>query len=215
LNSYQRTLFVLLCGVIVIEGFDANVTNIVMPYLGSEFAAGPARLGSALGLISLGAVIGFFTIRLADRLGRRPILLGAVLGFSLLSLCTSFARSLDQFIVLQLCARVCLVTLLSTAYILLSEELPPHIRGRANGLMGAFATIGAALPAMVLRPLENLGYGWRQLFVIGALSLLLLPALLKHVRESGVYLADLSAKTPPSIASQFRTLWAPHLRVRR
>jgi MFS family permease len=214
LNSYQRLLFLLLCGVIVIEGFDANVTNIVVPFLGKDFAAGPSRLGSALALISLGAVAGFFTIRLADRFGRRPILLGAVLGFSVLSLATTFVQSLNQFIFLQLCARICLVTQLATAYILLSEELPPRIRGRANGLMGAFATVGAALPAMALQPLQNLGHGWRELFVLGALPLLLLPWLVKHVRESGVYLADLVAKAPPSIASQFRALWAPHLRVR-
>lgn len=50
MNNYQRLLFALLCGVVVFEGFDASVTNIVVPYVGKEFATGPAQLGTALSL---------------------------------------------------------------------------------------------------------------------------------------------------------------------
>ncbi len=215
MTRYQRLLFALLCGVVVFEGFDAGVTNIVVPYVGKEFAAGPAELGTALALVGLGAVVAFFTIRLGDRLGRRPVILWSVLGFSLCSLATTFTRDLRQFVILQLCARVCLVTQISTAYILLSEALPADIRGRANGVMAGFASVGAALPAMLLHPAEASRYGWRSLFVIGATPLLLLPVLWVHVRESELYVTRRrDAEQPRSTWQQFRTLTAPRLRVR-
>lgn len=222
----QRILFALLCGVVLFEGFDTNVANIVLPYVGREFGAGPARLGTALSVIGLGAVLAFFTIRLGDRFGRRPVILGAVLGFGIFTLATACVRSLDQLIALQLCARVCLITQLSTAYILLSESLAAGIRGRANGLMGAAASIGAALPAVLLEPAVNSGYGWRALFVIGAAPLLLLPLLWRGVRESEVWLANRAGgdgagartaaarATAPSIGAQLRIVLAPALRAR-
>ena len=215
MSSYQRLLFGLLCGVVVFEGFDASVTNIVVPYVGKEFSAGPAHLGTALSLVGLGAVVAFFTIRLGDRCGRRPVILWSVLGFSLCSLATTFTRDLPQFVILQFCARVCLVTQISTAYILLSEALPAEVRGRANGLMAAFASFGAALPPMLLHPAEASAYGWRSLFVIGAAPLLLLPFLWLHIRESELYVVRRrQAQQLPSVWRQLRTLTSPRLRVR-
>lgn len=215
MNAYQRLLFALLCGVVLFEGFDTNIASIVLPYVGREFAAGPARLGPALSVIGLGAVLAFFAIRLSDRFGRRPVLLWAVLGFGLFTLATAFVRSLEQLVVLQLCARICLVTQLSTAYILLSETLPADIRGRASGLMGAAASLGAALPAMLLQPAIASGHGWRSLFVIGALPLLLLPLLWKSVREPEIWLAGRAqAATAPALRAQLQVLLAPQLRAR-
>jgi MFS family permease len=210
MTSYQRLLFALLCGVVVFEGFDAGVTNIVVPFVGKEFAAGPAELGTALAVVGLGAVVAFFTIRLGDRVGRRPVIL-----WSVCSLATTFTRDLRQFVLLQFSARVCLVTQISTAYILLSEALPADIRGRANGFMAAFASFGAALPAMLLHPAEASAFGWRGLFVIGATPLLLLPALWLCIRESDLYVARRrDTHHLPAIGEQLRTLTAPQLRVR-
>lgn len=215
MNSYQRQLFALLCGVVLFEGFDTNIANIVLPEIGREFSAGPRELGTALSAIGFGAVLAFFVIRLGDRFGRRPVLLASVLGFGLLTLATALVRSIEQLIVLQLCARVCLISQLSTAYILLSESLAAEIRGRASGMMGAAASLGAALPAALLQPAVASGYGWRALFVIGALPLLLLPFLWKGVRESEIWLRRCGREAVmPSIRAQLGVLLAPQLRAR-
>lgn len=215
MSRYHRLLLALLSSVVVFEGFDASVTNVVVPLIGKEFGAGPAELGGALSLVSLGAVAAFFTIRLADRIGRRRMLLLSVLGFSAFSLATAFAQSLQHFVVLQLGARICLVTQLSSAYILLSESLSAEARGRANGLMAAFASLGSAIPAMMLHTVESYGHDWRALFVIGAAPLLLLPLLWRYVREPDVYLAARQQGIrAPSIVSQLRTFLQPRLRVR-
>lgn len=212
---YSRVLFWLLAAVVVVEGFDTNVANIVLPFVGAAFGAGPGELGRGLSLIALGAVAAFFTIRLADRAGRRPVLIGSVIGFSLFSLATAFAQSLEQFVILQFCARIALVTQLTVAYVLLSETLAPEVRGRANGLLAAFASVGAALPAVLLQPAEASGYGWRSLFVLGALPLLVVPVLWRQVREPEAFLARRRAGgRAPSVLGQLALLLAPALRRR-
>jgi MFS family permease len=110
---------------------------VVLPYLGKEFGAPPAALGNALAFIAAGSIAAWLLIRLADRFGRRPILLIAAMGFSIGSLATAFlAHNVAGYAFLQFVTRALLVTQIAMAYLILSETLPPKWRGRANGLLG-------------------------------------------------------------------------------
>jgi putative MFS transporter len=189
LTRQHVLLFAALVTATLFEGFDTALAGLVLPYLGREFGAGPLEVFSAMGYLQLGTVAAVIGIPLADRFGRRPVLLGAVAGYALLTLATAFASSLTRFAALQFLARLLMVTELALAFVIASEELPAHFRGRANGLLGAFAAVGAALPALFLAPLEQAGPGWRGLFWLGAIPLLLLPLLWRVVREPAVYAA--------------------------
>jgi putative MFS transporter len=207
-------LLALLGGVVLVEGYDTNVANVVLPYVGDTFTADASSLRSAQGLIGLGAVAAFFVIRCADRWGRRPLLIAAVAGFALLSLATAFAQDLRQFIVLQFLARIALVSQIALAYVLLSETTPAERRGRVNGALAAFASLGAALPALLLQPAFAAGHSWRSLFVLGGVPLLLLPLLWRWVDESPAFLARRGGPGSASLMSQLSRLLAPDLRRR-
>lgn len=187
-TGYHRTLFVLLCGATMVEGFDATLTALVLPYLGREFEAGTAALGAVLSLLGMGTILGFAPIRLADRYGRRPLFLLAIAGYSALTAATAFSRSLDEFVALQIGARMLMVTELALAYVILSEELPARLRGRANGLLGAFASVGAVLPAVALPLVADTELGWRGLYLMGGALLPLLPLYWLGVRETERFL---------------------------
>ena len=210
-----KWLFWLLGVVVVVEGFDTNVANVVLPYVGDTFTAGASELRNAQALIALGAVAAYFTIQSADRWGRRPVLLAAVVAFSGLSLATALAQDLRQFVILQFLARIALVTQLTIAYVLLSESMPATRRGRVNGMLAAFASIGAALPALLLAPLVSAGHDWRGLFVLGGLPLLVLPLLWRWVGESPAFLLGRQrGRVSQSLARQLGRLLAPDLRRR-
>ena len=213
MNRQHWILFSLLAVVFVVEGFDVNLANVVLPYVGKEFAAGPAQLGRALSTMALGAVIAFFVIRMADLHGRRIILLGAVTGFSLLSIATAFAPDLRTFVLLQFVARIMLVTQITVAYVLLSETLPAARRGRMMGLLAAFASMGAALPALLLQTAVDSRLGWRSLFILGGLPLLMVPLLAVTVRESDLFRIGRSERSQ-SIRVQLSELLTPSLRGR-
>ena len=178
----------------------------MLPLLGREFGAGPRALGLVLSVTGAGMMASFLVIRFADRVGRRPVLLAAVGGFAVFTLATAFAPSLAAFSALQLVARMLLVTELALAYVMLGEELPAAQRGRAMALLGAFASVGASLPALFLAPLEAAGFGWRGLFAIGALPLVLWPVYWRVVRETPAF--------GHAERLSWRQLFAPALRLR-
>ncbi|SFR90462.1 MFS transporter [Sphingomonas jatrophae] len=206
-------LIALLTIVVMFEGFDISATSVVLPYLGKEFGAEPPELGRALSLIALGSIVAWATVRLGDRFGRRPILLFSAAAFSIGSLATVLVQDVAGYVAVQLVTRIFLVTQIATAYVIVSETLPPAARGRANGLLGAFGSFGAALPYLLLAPALETPLGWRMLFVIGAVPLLTLPFLWAWLRETPVWLAARASGAPRlSALEELRQLTAPGLR---
>ena len=186
-------LFALLTIATFFEGFDTRLVALVQPVIGREFGASREALGQAVGLSSLGMVFAFFVIHWADRIGRRPVFLAALAGYAFLTLATAFAPSLFAFTALQFFARMAMVVELGLAYLILSEEMPPEIRGRVNGVFGGCVAIGASIPDALLHPLNQLGIGWRGLFLIGAVPLLLFPFYYRHLAETSAFLARKAA----------------------
>ena len=182
-----RGLFLLLCLATFFEGFDTKLVSFVQPVIGRDFGASPEAVGAAVGISSIGMVLAFFVILLADAIGRRPVFLGALFCYAALTLATAFAPSLTIFTGLQLFARMAMVVELFVAYVILSEEMPPEIRGRVNGLFASTAALGAAFPAAFLAPLEAIGLGWRGLFLVGSLPLLLFPVYWRTIPETRAF----------------------------
>lgn len=199
------------------EGFDTKLASLVQPVIGAEFGASTEELGLVLGLSSVGMVLAFFVLHLADRFGRRPVFLWALGAYALLTLATALSPDLWTFTGFQLFARMAMVVELNLAYVILGETLPASIRGRANGLLGAFAAVGAAVPAALLAPLEWAGFGWRGLFVVGAIPLLLYPLYWRRIRETPAFEQRRAARTASPFAETrdtFVALFSPRLRGR-
>ncbi len=182
-------LFALLTIATFFEGFDTRLVSLVQPVIGREFGATKEQLGFVLGLSSLGMVFAFFAIYLADRIGRRPVFLGALVGYAVLTLATAFSPNLVVFTLLQVFARMAMVVELGLAYLILSEEMPAEIRGRVNGLFGGCVALGASVPDALLHPLTSFGIGWRGLFLIGAVPLVLFPFYVANLAETTAFRA--------------------------
>lgn len=209
-------LIAMLSFVVMFEGFDLNLTSIILPYAAKAFGVGPADLGAAMSFIALGAICAYLTLRLADRFGRKPVLIASSVGFSIGTLLTALAPGLLGFTAIQFVTRLLLVTQVASAYTIVSETLPTAMRGKANGVLGACASVGAALPAMLLAPLLETALGWRGLFLVGAMPLLVVPLLLRFVREPDVFMAERAARDGRGAgpAAELRRLLRPDLRRR-
>jgi putative MFS transporter len=195
LPPYAQRLLALLTLATFVEGFDAALTMVALPGLGREFGASDVVLYDAVSLLSWGAIASGAVLALADRIGRKPALVLSLAAYGAFSLATSQASSLDAFAWLQLGGRLFMVAQLSLAYVLLSEEVAPALRGRANGVLGAFAGIGAALPPLLMPVLERAGLGWRGYFMLGALPLALAPVYALALRESALFAAGRVARS--------------------
>jgi len=190
LEPYQRRLFALLALATFFEGFDTMLASLMLPQLGQEFGADSEQLFDTLATLGLGAVLGFVPLRFADRFGRRPLLL-----------------------VCQFFARMFMVTELALAYLMLSEEMPSERRGSLNGMLGAFASVGAIVPAVLLPLSIQLGLGWRALYLLGGALIVLLPLYVTGIRETEIY-QHLPRRTAADRWRELRTLFGTRHRRR-
>ena len=184
------------------EAFDMLVLSLALPYLGREFAVDSAAAVNAVGWVNIGTVLAFFPVRLADRYGRRPVLLAAIAGYTLATLATAATRSLGVFIAIQLVARMFMVTEIGLGYVILSEEMPARLRGRANAFMVAFAGLGGVLASLSFAPVVGSRLGWRGLYLLGGALLPLLPVYWWQIRETGRFRALRATQGTPSLWSE-------------
>lgn len=205
LDPYQRRLFALLSIATFFEGFDTMLASLMLPQLGADFGASQAELFDTLAMLGLGALFGFVPLRFADRFGRRPLLLVSIGGYTVLCLMTAATRTLGEFVFCQFFARMFMVTEVALAYIVLSEEMPAERRGRLNGLLGAFASAGAILPALLLPVSIELGFGWRGLYAAGGALIGLLPLYITGLREPRAF-ASLAPRTLSAEWSDLKSL---------
>jgi AAHS family 4-hydroxybenzoate transporter-like MFS transporter len=167
ISFYQIRLFVLIACAIIADGFDVQAMGFVAPAIVGEWhielvALGPIFSSSLVGMLVGSIVLG----TVADRIGRRPVLVGALIAFGAFTLATAMAGTVPQLIAMRFCAGLGLGGVMGNAVALASEYSPA--RRRATILMilscgftgGAIA--GGALSS-VLIPLA----GWRMMFLVG------------------------------------------------
>ena len=215
-SPYHRRLLLLVSLATLFEGFDTLLISLALPYLGAEFGVGSEATGRAVGTISIGTVLAFVPVRLADRYGRRPLLLLAIAGYTLATVASAGARSLDQFVALQLVARMFMVTEIGLAYVVLSEEMPARLRGRANAFMVAFAGLGGILASLAFEPVVASRLGWRGLYLLGGCLLPVLPVYWWQIRETARWRETRATAVAPSLLRELRetrvVFQRPHLR---
>ena len=162
-----------------------------------------------LGLLP-GALVGGM---LADRYGRKRILIASVALFGLFSLATAISWDFSSLVFARLMTGVGLGAALPNLIALTSEAAGPRFRGTAVSLMYCGVPIGAALAAAL--GFSGLASAWQTVFWVGGvIPLLLVPLLMRWLPESQVYTqqtqvaaAPLRALFAPATASATLLLW--------
>lgn len=205
-GPYLRTLFLLLVSATFFEGYDGTIVSLAFEDIGREFSAGEATLGVARAAIELGLFFAFFLARMADRWGRRPILVWSVVGYTLATFATAFAPDLWSFAALQSISRVFLGAEYAVAVTIIVEEFPAHRRGPMIGRLLAFGAVGDLAVAVLLVAGAHEGpLGWRALFLVGIVPLLALAWFRRRLRETRRFQLHLDT----GAADEPVDFWAP------
>jgi MFS family permease len=172
---------------VALEGFDLVVLGVVLPSLLRDPAwglnPGTASLISVVGL--LGVMVGALGIGpLTDRFGRRRMMLITVTSFSVLTLLCAFATGPVMFGLLRFVAGLGLGGVLPVALAMVNEFARVGKGGSATTTMMTGYHVGAVATAL-LGILVIPSFGWRAMFVIGALpALVLVPLIAARLPES-------------------------------
>jgi MFS family permease len=134
-------------------------------------------------------LVSLVVIALADRLGRRRLILLAVAGACIANAVAALAPSFEVFTGAQLFTRAFVNACLVVAGIAAVEEAPEGARAFAAAMFALALGAGVAL-SVVFLPFADLGdYGWRISFLVSACALFFLPAMGRQLRETRRYRA--------------------------
>jgi MFS family permease len=206
-EHYQRLLLWLLIPAAFFNGFAGELRAVLLPKLQDSFHVSLATLGLANVPIGAGAFIAFFVIRLADRVGRRPLLLVSLFGYAAFTGLTAASPDLWTFALFQSLAQVFLGAEFALAVLLISEEVDPERRGRVLGKLLIASPLGIVLAAV----LNATGLSWRWDYLIGVVPAVAVGLARRYVRESRIFT---ESQTLPRRSSPTREIFSEPWRTR-
>jgi len=166
------------------DNYDAALISLALKQIQEGLAIPEAEIAEVAGTVRLGMLASFAVTLLADRLGRRRLLLVSVLGFSLATALTGLARTPAEFVWAQVLARAFIGAEVMLASVVIVEELSARDRGWGIGLLAALGALGHGAAAMAFGVIVDLPLGWRMLYLLGALPLLILAWLRRSLPET-------------------------------
>lgn len=185
-TAVRAWLTIALCFLVaVLEGFDIQALGVAAPRLAPEFGLDPGQMGALFAIGSIGILCGAaIGGRVADRWGRKPVFASAVLTFGAFTFAMPWGNSFEALLLLRGMAGLGFGAALPNMMAVAVEISPPSRRAFTAATMFCGLPLGGALAALATQLLPE-GFDWRVLFYLGGLlPLLLVPAVLRFMRET-------------------------------
>jgi MFS transporter, AAHS family, 4-hydroxybenzoate transporter len=192
------------------DGVDVTILSFIAPRLQAEWGIGAATMGNLFSAGLLGMAIGgMFIAPLADRLGRRAVILAALCLMSVGMFASSIAPNVPFLFAMRVIVGSGIGTVLAAMAALAAESAPPAQRNLAVGVVQAGYPFAAVFTGLIVAQALPI-HGW-QAMLLGAavLTVALLPAawlVLPHVKPE--------ASQGRASAGKVGQLFAPALRAR-
>lgn len=191
----ERRLLLLLGAASFFGQYDTQLISLLLVQIQEGLAIPEATVGYIGSLTRLGALPAFAVLIVADRVGRRAVLLWTIAGYTLATAATAISPNHVWFVVCQFLASGFLTAELLLAVIVVVEEFRPSNRGWGIGVLGALALAGRGLAIGLFAFVEDIPFGWRALYAVGIAPLLILSVLRRRLPETRRF-DDLSQALP-------------------
>jgi AAHS family 4-hydroxybenzoate transporter-like MFS transporter len=190
IGPLQRRVFGLCLLTLIIDGFDVQAMGYVIPALSAAWNIEPAEFRTVLPAANFGVLIGSLLFSpVADKIGRRPVLVGSTLWFAVMTLAAAFAGNVTQLFWLRLIGGIGMGCIIPNSTALIGEYSPA---GRRVSLMMGITvgfTAGGAVAGFVARWMIP-QFGWQSVFLVGGvIPLIIAVAMMVSLPESLQFLA--------------------------
>lgn len=205
-TAYEWRVVLLLSLSFGLVGLDRWILGPLFPAIMADLHLDYGQLGTLVG--GLGLAWGVFAIligNLSDRVGRRAVLLPALLVFSALSGAAGLATGFVMLLAARTAMGAAEGAFLPASVAATAEASPPRRRGLNQGFqLGAFALFGFGIAPIVATQLLQVVPSWREVFMIVAVPGFILAVLLHRTLRD----------VPQAVSTAPRAPWSDVLRAR-
>src|SRR5579871_3021840 len=173
-----------------LDAFDFFLLVFMLKAISETFGTDVKSVTYAVTLTLMARPLGALVFGwLADRVGRRPVLMAVVLGFSVFSALLGLSRSLEELLVVRALFGFAMGGEWGIGASLVMETIPARLRGVVSGILQSGYPSGYLLASIVYFLLFD-HIGWRGMFFVGLAPALLVFLVRMHVEESPVFVAQ-------------------------
>lgn len=207
LNVQQRKVVIAAFLGWTLDAFDFFILVFTLPAIAETFQVRVPDVAYAIFLTLAMRFIGAFIFgRLADRYGRKPLLMIDIVCFSVLGALAAFAPTLAIFLVLRALFGIAMGGEWGLGSSLAMESIPPASRGLVSGILQCGYPVGYLLASIVFgvfygQTLFGFEFGWRALLLFSILPALVVLFVRSHVPESPAFTAARSQPKPSFLAT--------------
>jgi MFS transporter, SHS family, lactate transporter len=190
-----------------LDAFDFFLMVFMFKDIATTFNVAIKDVSQAVFLTLAARPIGAFTFgRLADRFGRKPMLMWNILAFSLLEAASGFAPSLTAFLILRFLFGIAMGGEWGIGSALTFESIPVKARGVVSGLLQAGYPSGYFVASIATFFLYD-RLGWRYMFLLGIVPAVLVLFIRMGVDESPAWIEQRQRTQTHSLMGVLRREW--------
>ncbi|KUO78582.1 MAG: arabinose ABC transporter permease [Desulfosporosinus sp. BRH_c37] len=197
LERLQDTTYLMkLCGLIyvaaILEIVDMTGIAFLLPVLGKFWSLQPTALGYLASTTFVGMFFGSFVCgMLADRFGRKPVIIAAMLIWGVAGVIFAFSWNVETLYISRFFIGIGFGAQVPLAVTLLSEMVPSHLRGKYITFFMMLLPLGVSITGLITYLLLPY-WGWRGMFLLEALFSVWALVVWKYFPESALWLESRS-----------------------
>ncbi|MBM7610044.1 AAHS family benzoate transporter-like MFS transporter [Lysinibacillus composti] len=187
-RGFHLSLIVWCFFIILMDGYDVVIYGSIVPSLMEEWSISPVTAGAIGSYTAAGTAVGAVVFGLmADKIGRKKVIMICTIMFSLFTALSTFAGGPVLFTIMRVIAGLGLGGVMPNVIALSTEYAPKKIRGAIVSFIFCGYSIGAMAAAMISKSVLP-EMGWKPIFWIAAIPLVFIPFLMKQLPESANFL---------------------------
>jgi AAHS family 4-hydroxybenzoate transporter-like MFS transporter len=205
-GGFHIRLLLTCAAVLFLDGFDTQAIGYVAPVIAKEWSLTKGAFGPVFSAGLFGLMIGALVFGpLADRVGRKKIIIFSTLAFGVGALATAFVHDVGTLLAIRFLTGLGLGGVMPNAIAMTSEFNPQRRRATMVMIMFCGFSLGAALGGLLAAWLIP-QFGWRSVFAVGGIApLVMVPVLALKLPESVRFLAA-TGRAPERVAQLLKLI---------
>jgi MFS family permease len=208
----SRRIVLLLIAMIWYAGFAGAIPYIASPWIAKSFGLDQSAVARLFAWIALSALVSLGLSRMADKVGRRRVILWSISAMPICAIGAALSERLAAFVAFDIALSACALAAGASAIVVIAELLPIERRAQGQSYAGLAAALGAGGCVLLMPILVHFGWSWRWLLAITGAGVLLFPALARALPESARW--ERAASIGDTARTRFRDIFVPLYRRR-